>query len=103
MKHQYDFEEDPRYKIGLKQALIVAAIYVLYCLGAIAIAFPLTIFRPETKPMTFVAGFPDWVFWSIIVWPIFIVALLVWVVATKFEQVDLGPLDRPDFGKGARS
>jgi len=90
---EYGFEEDPRYKIGAKQALIAGIIYIIYCVGAVAIAFPLTFWRPADMPMKLVCGFPDWVFYSIILWPAIIVVATVLVVVFYFKEVPLGKLE----------
>ncbi|MGE5485837.1 MAG: YhdT family protein [Ignavibacteriales bacterium] len=102
MEKEHEFVEDPRYKIGLKQAAIVGAVYVVYCLGAILLAFPMSIFRPKDMAIKFIMGFPDWVFWSIIVWPVIMCIALIAVVLFAFKPVDLGPLDQPASGKGVQ-
>jgi uncharacterized membrane protein YhdT len=93
---KYDFEEDPRYHKGALQALWIGIIYVIYCVGAIIIAFPLSIYRPQNMPMKFIGGFPDWVFWSIIVWPLVMSLVTILVILLKFKEIDLGPLGEPE-------
>ena len=101
MNNAHDLKEDPRYKIGLRQALWIIGIYVAYCVGAVLIAFPLSIFRPKNLPMAFIMGFPDWVFLSCLLWPTVMVIVTILVVLTKFKEVNLGPLDISESEKGA--
>jgi len=101
VKNALDFEEDPRYKIGLGQAWWIIGLFTTYCVGAMLIAFPMSIFRPKNLPMAFIMGFPDWVFWSILVWPVVMIVVTILIVLTKFKEVDLGPLDISESEKGA--
>jgi len=58
--------EDPVLTSARREALLVFAIWVAACLYSISVCFRMGYGR-DVATLTYVLGFPDWVFWGIVV------------------------------------
>lgn len=58
--------EDPLLASTRREALLVLAIWLAACVTSIGICYWLGYHR-DVATLTFVAGFPDWIFWGLIV------------------------------------
>jgi uncharacterized membrane protein YhdT len=88
-----DFEEDPRYRVSVKEAWIVLVYWLVFTVVVTAVAWVLGGNRPAEE-ITFVLGFPAWFFWSGIVASVALSVVPVFLVRAMFTDV---PLDEdPD-------
>jgi hypothetical protein len=58
--------EDPVLRSARREALLVLAIWLVACISSIGICYWLGYGR-DVATLTFVFGFPDWIFWGILV------------------------------------
>jgi uncharacterized membrane protein len=58
--------EDPVLTSARREALLVLAIWLVACVSSIGICYRLGYGR-DAATLTYVLGFPDWIFWGIIV------------------------------------
>jgi hypothetical protein len=58
--------EDPVLTSARREALLVLAIWLVACVWSIGVCYWLGYDR-DVATLTFVLGFPDWVFWGLIV------------------------------------
>ena len=58
--------EDPVLRSARREALLVLAIWLVACLWSIGICYWLGYDR-DVATLTYVVGFPDWIFWGFIV------------------------------------
>src|SRR4029453_11109224 len=58
--------EDPVLTSARREALLVLAIWLVACVSSIGICYWLGYGR-DVATLTYVLGFPDWIFWGIIV------------------------------------
>jgi uncharacterized BrkB/YihY/UPF0761 family membrane protein len=91
-----EFEEDPRYRRSARGAALFGVVYLL--IGAVTLGLAFTMGSRPAEEMTFILGFPDWVFWSLIVWQAVVVVLVVLLVrlAPDFRDVPLTPSGEPE-------
>jgi uncharacterized membrane protein YhdT len=82
------FEEDPRFKICNREALILALITVIYLILQVVVGQVLGKVGPEQ--IILVMGLPGWFFYSVFLIPVIFIALVALII--KFFFVDL-PLD----------
>jgi uncharacterized membrane protein YhdT len=83
-----DFEEDPRYRVSVREARIVIAYWVVFTVVVTAIAWGLGGNRSADE-ITFVLGLPAWFFWSAVV-ASFVLSLVPMVlVRSVFTEVPL--------------
>lgn len=88
-----DFEHDSRYAVSLREAWLCVAYWALFTVVMVAIAWGIAGHR-DADETTYIAGFPDWFFWTgIVVVAVFCVAPF-FLVRFLFTDVDLEP--RPD-------
>lgn len=93
-----DFEEDPRYRVSQREALMCLAYWVLYTACSVTVAWLLG--SRDFSDIGFVLGFPDWFFWSAIaVTAIFATIVPYLMVRLAFTDMDLEP--RPRYGHGS--
>lgn len=93
-----DFEEDPRYRVSQREALMCFAYWVAYTACAVTVAWLLG--NRDASEIGFVLGFPDWFFWSAIgVTAVFAVVVPYLMVRLAFTDIDLEPT--PRYGLGA--
>jgi hypothetical protein len=84
--------EHPVVSSARREALVVAAIFVVSLLYTVIYCYVFGYHRsPET--LTFVWGFPDWVFWGILLPWIICLGLSFWFGHTFVHDADLGPGD----------
>lgn len=82
MSANEDFDEDPRYQLSAKGAAFFALVYL--ALAAISFALAFTFGTRPAEDMGYILGFPDWVFWILIIWQVCIVVIM-------FLMVRFGP------------
>jgi hypothetical protein len=58
--------EDPVLTSARREALLVFAIWVLACVWVLSVSYRYGYHR-DAATLTYVLGFPDWVFWGIVV------------------------------------
>ena len=81
--------EDPVLHSARREALLVFAIWLAACVYSIAVCYRLGYGRDATA-LTYVLGFPDWVFWGIIT-PWSVCTLLSFVLSYwLIKDEDLG-------------
>lgn len=89
-----DFEEDPRYRIAQRESLLCVLYWVVFTVGTIAIAW-LTGNQDQSE-ISFIAGFPDWFFWSAIAFTAFMAIVVPYImVKFGFTDMDLEPTPEP--------
>jgi uncharacterized membrane protein YhdT len=88
--HLDDFEEDPRYRIAQRESLLCIGYFVTFCGLSILIAWMLG--SRDPSEVSFIAGFPDWFFWSAIALTVvFSTAVPYLMVKFGFTDLDLEP------------
>lgn len=93
-----DFEEDPRYRVSQREALLCLGYWVFYTLCSVTVAWLLG--SRDISEIGFILGFPDWFFWSAIaVTAVFVTVVPYLMVKLGFTDIDLEP--RPRYGHGA--
>lgn len=60
------FEEDPRYRVSVKEAWVSAGYWAMFTIAMISVAWGLGGHRDPAE-VNYIAGFPDWFFWSALV------------------------------------
>lgn len=75
-----DRPEDPVLTSSRREALLVLAIWTVACAYSLGVCFTWGYGR-EAESLTFVLGFPDWVFWGIIV-PWTVCTILAFILGT---------------------
>jgi uncharacterized membrane protein YhdT len=85
-----DFEEDPRYRVSVREARIVIAYWVVFTIVVTAIAWGLGGNRSADE-ITFVLGMPAWFFWSAVVASFVLSLVPMFLVRSMFKEVPLGP------------
>lgn len=94
-----DGREDPAVCTARREALVVLLIF----LGALIYTVTFCYVRGYDRPpetLTFVLGFPDWVFWGIVApWGVCLL-LSYWFGHTFMRDSDLGSDSDPDAGNG---
>jgi uncharacterized membrane protein YhdT len=60
------FEEDPRYRVSVKEAQVSVGYWVLFTIAMMGVAWGLGGNR-EPEEIDYIAGFPAWFFWSALV------------------------------------
>ncbi len=84
-----DFEEDPRYRVSVREARIVIAYWVVFTVVVTAIAWGLGGNRSAGE-ITFVLGMPAWFFWSGVVASFVLSLVPMFLVRSMFTEVPLG-------------
>jgi uncharacterized membrane protein YhdT len=84
-----DFEEDPRYRVSVREARIVIAYWVVFTVVVTAIAWGLGGNRSADE-ITFVLGMPAWFFWSGVVASFVLSLVPMFLVPSMFKEVPLG-------------
>lgn len=93
-----EFEHDPRYVVSLKEAWICVAYWALFTILMTGIAWGIAGHRDPAET-TYIAGFPDWFFWTgIVVVGIFSIVPF-FMIKFFFTEVDLEP--KPGKAAGA--
>ena len=82
-----EFEEDPRYRISLKEAWWSVGYWAAYSGAVIFVAWGMAGGR-DPEETTYVLGFPDWFFWSCLVVPA-VFCTIVPVLLIKFAFTDV--------------
>ncbi len=94
-----DRREDPAVWTARREALVVLLIF----LGALIYTVTFCYLRGYDRPpetLTFILGFPDWVFWGIVVpWGVCVV-LSYWFGHTFMRDSNLGYDSDPEAGDG---
>lgn len=85
----HDFEEDPRYRVSVREARIVIAYWVLFTVVVTGIAWGLGGNRSADE-ITFVLGMPAWFFWSGVVASFVLALVPIFLVRSMFTDVPLG-------------
>jgi uncharacterized membrane protein YhdT len=83
-----DFEEDPRYRVSVKEAWIVLAYWLVFTVVVTAVAWVLGGNRSADE-ITFVLGFPAWFFWSGIVASLALSIVPIFLVRSFFTDLPL--------------
>lgn len=89
--------EDPVLKSARREAIVAGLLWAAAALYAIVYC-ALRGYGRDPKSLTFVLGFPDWVFWGVLVpWAVCI-ALSFWFALAFMKDGDLGaePEERDD-------
>jgi hypothetical protein len=83
------FSEDPVLTSSRREAALVLAIWLIACLATIGICYRHG-YNRDAATLTYVLGFPDWIFWGIVV-PWSICTALCYIVPRFFiTDEDLG-------------
>ena len=91
----YDFEEDPRYRIAQRESLLCIGYFIAFCGLSITVAWLMG--TRDASEITFVAGFPDWFFWSVIaLTAVFATVVPYLMVKLGFTDIDLEPRPRDE-------
>ena len=61
-----DRREDPVLTSSRREALLVLTIWLVACVSTIGISYRMGYHR-DAATLTYVLGFPDWIFWGIVV------------------------------------
>jgi uncharacterized BrkB/YihY/UPF0761 family membrane protein len=95
-REERDLEEDPRYRYSARGAALFGVVYTL--IAAITLTLGFTLGTRPAEEMTFILGFPDWVFWTLIVWQAAVVVIVVLLVrlAPYYEDIPLTPSGDPE-------
>jgi hypothetical protein len=81
--------EDPALVSARREALLVLAIWVAACVWVLSVSYRYGYHR-DAATLTYVLGFPDWVFWGIVV-PWSVCTVLCFVLAYfVIRDEDLG-------------
>jgi len=81
--------EDPVLTSSRREALLVMAIWLSACVYSIAVCYRMGYGR-DVETLTFVLGFPDWIFWGVVV-PWTVCTLLSFVLSYfVIRDEDLG-------------
>jgi uncharacterized membrane protein YhdT len=83
-----DFEEDPRYRVSVKEAWIVLVYWLVFTVVVTGVAWGLGGNR-SAEEITFVLGFPAWFFWSGIVACLALSVVPIFLVRSLFTDVNL--------------
>lgn len=79
------FEEDPRYKVATREAIILLILFVFNVVWWAGFAYGLGSRPPSEYSMVF--GFPDWFFYSsVLSWVVFTLVVVI-VVKLYFKEV----------------
>lgn len=89
------FDEDPRYRLSAKGAALFAVVYLV--IGAVSLTLGFTLGRPGAET-SYLLGFPTWVFWTLIVWQLVVVAIIFALVRFTpfFRNIPLTESGEPD-------
>lgn len=86
-----NFEEDPRYRIAQRESLLCVGYWVVFTAGTVTIAWLMGYQDPSE--INFIAGFPDWFFWSVIAFTGFMAIVVPYImVKFGFTDIDLEPI-----------
>lgn len=91
MKQKKPFEDDPRYRVADREALIGVGLVILNFLMWFGSAYGL-----GSKPVSeynYIFGLPDWFFYSCVVTTVVITLLVILAVKYFYKEV---PLDEED-------
>jgi hypothetical protein len=94
--------EDRVVRSGRKEALVVLCVWLAAMLYTIGYCY-LNGYHRSIESLTFVLGFPDWVFWGIVVPWVACVAFSIYFGATFITDDDLGqdlPEQEDELGLG---
>lgn len=94
-----EFEQDPRYRVSVREAWICIGYWLSFAALSTGIAWGIAGNRDPAET-TYIMGFPDWFFWSgIVLVAVFSTIVPVVLVRFFFTEVDLaarpGEPDRP--------
>ncbi|GAA1190366.1 hypothetical protein GCM10009585_03900 [Brevibacterium paucivorans] len=92
------FEEDPRYRVAGRESLLCVGYWTAFTVGAVVIAWALG--HRDATEIEFIMGFPDWFFWSAIVFTGFM-SVIVPFLLVKFGFTDMDLEPEPRTGLGA--
>lgn len=88
-----DFDEDPRYRVSQREALVCLTYWLSYTALAVAVAWMLG--NRDASEIDFVLGFPDWFFWSAIGMTLVCATIVPYLmVRIFFTDIDLEPRPR---------
>lgn len=91
-----DFEEDPRYRVAVRELGIGLAYWVAFT-AAVSLSAWLIGGNKEADELTFILGFPDWFFWSVLVSSVAFSVVPFFLVKYLFTDMPLSPEGRlPD-------
>jgi uncharacterized membrane protein YhdT len=91
---QADFEEDPRYRIAVREMGIGVAYWLAFT-AVVSLSAWLIGGNKEAEELTFILGFPDWFFWSCLVSCAAFSILPFVLVRYLFTDMPLSPDGRP--------
>jgi hypothetical protein len=81
--------EDPALSNSRRESLITFAIWLAACVYSITVCFRMGYWR-DAATLTYVLGFPDWVFWGVILpWSV-CTGLCFWMAYFYISDDDLG-------------
>lgn len=89
-----EFEEDPRYRIAGREALLCFGYWAVFTVGAVIIAWLLG--HRDPSQIGFIMGFPDWFFWSALAFvAVMAIPVPYLIVKLGFTDMDLEPEPQP--------
>jgi hypothetical protein len=84
-----DRPEDPVLKTARREAIVAVAIWVAAAVWSVGYC-TLFGYRRDPATLTFVLGFPDWVFWGVILPWVVCVGLCVWFAYGFMKDAEFG-------------
>ena len=82
-------QEDPVLTSSRREAIITFAIWLAACIYSITVCYRLGYWR-DASTLTYILGFPDWVFWGVII-PWSVCTLLCFLLSYfVIQDEDLG-------------
>ena len=95
-------QQDPVVNSSFREAIVVVSVWLIAMTWTITVCYRMGYNRP-VEDLKFVYGFPDWIFWGIVVpWGVCIV-ISFWFGATFMRDEDLGeelPEQEDELGLG---
>jgi hypothetical protein len=81
--------EDPAVRTSRREAVLVFAIWLAACVYSLGVCYRFGFYR-DAATLTYILGFPDWVFWGIVV-PWSVCTVLCFVLSYYvIQDEDLG-------------
>ena len=81
--------EDPLLHSARREALVVLGVWLAACVYTIGYGFAFG-YERDLETLTFVFGFPDWVFWGIVTPWSLSTAISIWFAMVFMSDEDLG-------------
>lgn len=82
--------EDPLLRSARREALVVLGVWLAACVYTIGYCYAFG-YERDLETLSFVLGFPDWVFWGIVTPWSLSTAVSIWFAMAFMSDEDLGP------------